>query len=103
MNKRVYISGPITGVENYREKFKAAADRLTAAGHVVINPAELADVLPVASWGEYMRIDFDLIELAWALVLLPGWETSRGCRAEVDLAEGLGLAIVKLDQILGEG
>lgn len=36
---RVYISGPITGTEDYMERFAKAEEKLTAAGHQVYNPA----------------------------------------------------------------
>lgn len=47
---RVYLSGPITGVENYRDNFRNAAERLRADGIMdIINPAELCEVLPLES------------------------------------------------------
>lgn len=35
---RIYISGPITGTENYLEHFKAAEDCWTSQGLSCINP-----------------------------------------------------------------
>ena len=40
---KVYISGKITGNENYREEFAKAQAELEKDGHIVLNPA----VLPV--------------------------------------------------------
>lgn len=43
---RIYLSGPITGVDNYLENFKAVEKRLKAAGLEVINPAAFNRVMP---------------------------------------------------------
>lgn len=42
---RLYISGPITGIENYRRIFQGAKDALLAKGYDVVNPAELTEVI----------------------------------------------------------
>ena len=42
---RIYISGPITGVENYLEHFKAAEDYWTSQGFSCINPAAISIAL----------------------------------------------------------
>ena len=41
----LYLSGPITGVDNYQEIFRTARGRLAAMGYKVINPAEMIGVL----------------------------------------------------------
>lgn len=53
---RIYISGGISGVENYRDAFSKAHKELTEDGHDVINPAFYADALPKLSYEEYMKI-----------------------------------------------
>ena len=37
----IYISGPIEGVDNYREKFERAKRIIEKGGHKAINPAGL--------------------------------------------------------------
>jgi hypothetical protein len=37
---KLYISGKITGDENYQEKFAEAERRLVDAGYEVVNPAK---------------------------------------------------------------
>ena len=38
---KIYISGPITGIKGYMEKFKAAEHKLTEMGYTVINSARV--------------------------------------------------------------
>lgn len=98
---RVYLSGPITGVENYRENFRNAAERLRADGIMdIINPAELCEVLPLesATWEEYLSIDMHLIDLAQCLVLLPGWRESKGAQREYGYALAKDLMILEMDE-----
>ena len=52
---RVYIAGPMSGIENSNfPAFHAAAAELRALGHEVVNPAEL-NPDPDSPWAECMR------------------------------------------------
>ena len=89
----VYISGPMTGFGCYNLRaFHAAAHALESAGYRVLNPANGP---PGLSWTEYMRIDLDLLRLATAVLLLHGYERSRGARIELEVAEMCGLKIIR--------
>lgn len=98
----IYISGPITGDKNYKLKFRAAKQQLEARGYDVVNPAELADVLPAEhmSHEEVLRTCKDLILQCDALVTLPGWEQSLGCQREVGFAEGADLIVLPIEELL---
>lgn len=98
--KRIYITGPMTGIKdaNY-PAFHAAAATLRAHGFEVENPAE--NPAPACrSWLAYMRMAVVQVAKVDGLILLPGWEQSRGARVEFGLAVGLGLSVMTLEQAL---
>lgn len=76
---KIYISGKITGDPDYKAKFKAAAERLEAVGHIALNPAMLPEGM---SNVDYMRINFAMMEAADWVLFLPDWEDSRGAALE---------------------
>lgn len=93
---RVYISGPITGHADYKEKFDLAEVKLRLTGHEVINPAHLNHVMPSdATHEEYMKICLELLEMADVICLLEGWEKSHGASIEYGYARAMGKAILK--------
>lgn len=102
---RVYIAGPITGIENYREHFNTAAQLLKAKGWEVINPAELCDVLPQDStYEEILSVCLHtLLPMADYVALLPGWEKSRGANREYGWAIAMDLIVANVEDYLTGG
>lgn len=93
---RVYISGPITGVPEYESlvAFNDTEDQLARAGLEVVNPRR------ISSWGLtwelYMKIAQDILYSGEidAVVLLKGWEKSKGACIEKTWADANGIQIV---------
>ena len=84
MPRKVYISGPMTGLPGYnRPAFHAAARRLAALGHVPLNPALLPEGL---EYDEYLAVDLAMVAIADTILLLPGWENSTGAAYELEAA-----------------
>lgn len=92
---RIYISGPITGVENYAEHFEEAEAALGMEGMEAINPAKVDAVLPDGlSYEDHMRIDLTFLDICAAIYMLRGWERSLGANREYGYALGKGLKIL---------
>lgn len=105
MMKRIYIAGPMTGIEHLNfPAFHSEAARLRDLGYDVVNPAEInAD--PEAAWLDCMRMDIAQLVTCDGVATLPGWNKSRGASIEVKLAGDLGLRVVATTELfapLGE-
>ena len=113
--KKVYLAGPMRGSPQFNyTAFKAGAEFLRAQGFEVFSPAEndiakfgAASVLSNAT-GDHAESEakFGLTirkalgdDLAWicaeadAVYLLPGWENSKGAKAEKATAEAIGIEV----------
>lgn len=112
----LYVAGPMRGIRHYNfEAFLEAAEQLRAAGYEVICPAErdiengFDPIERDLTGNEDLTAEgFDLREaLAWDLTqiaercegiaVLPGWENSRGAKAEVALGDALGIPVWFVD------
>lgn len=83
---RVYISGGITNVPDYKEHFAEAEAYLKSQGHEVINPCMI--VLPEScTWKDYMKIDLKLLLMCDTIYMLRGLKDSKGAFVEHALAE----------------
>lgn len=97
----IYLSGPITGSQNYRQEFSEAKAFWVRRGFEVINPVELDAILPASiirgatekPYGEeyekIMRVDLVLLEMCDAVGFLRGWEKSKGAEAEYTVAKAI--------------
>ena len=93
---RVYIAGPITGVEGYKDRFERAEEILKAAGYEPVSP--IADgLVPGAGYRYYINRGFRLLMDCDAICLLPGWTWSRGTMLEKRYAETVKLPVYFID------
>lgn len=94
-NPRIYLSGPITGIEDYKEKFEQVETELGILGFGnVINPAHLDDVVLNGTYEEMMKTCMHLMDLANIVVMLPGWKKSIGCNREYGYALGKDMIVL---------
>lgn len=119
MTKRIYLAGPMSGIPEFNfPAFNAAAAKLREGGHHVFNPAERdierhngVDISKGNSTGSQEEAakqhGFSLREAladdtAWickeanTIAMLPGWENSKGARAEWHLSLALGHEVIYL-------
>ena len=93
---KIYLSGPMAGLpdHNYPAFFAAAAE-LRAAGHEVVNPAELNPEHD-RPWVDCLRTDIRELCSCEAIALLPGWENSKGANLELHVAHRLEMEVIHL-------
>ena len=98
----IYISGPMTGYPELNfPLFADVALALRMGGFDVINPAELPQKED-PSWADCMRVDIAALIECESIVMLPGWQRSRGARLELHIARELGLRVYGLHTLLAE-
>lgn len=102
MNKQdvVYISGPMTGYPEYNyPAFIKAEEELRKMGYTkIINPAKIDH--PDTDWSNCMRRAITELMKADAVVLLPGWNHSKGANIEVKLAINLGMPVIDYEMLI---
>ena len=98
--KKVYISGPMTGIENFNIKaFQLAEAKFTIAGYEVYNPivnAHLFKDIESEDKKYSMVMRKDLIDLLYCdcIAMLKGWEQSNGAKVELLVAQTCGLEVL---------
>lgn len=106
---KVYLAGPMSGKPDYNVfEFRSVTDQLREAGYDVVSPIELDEAdgldfnedLPAATeelWLSCLARDFYAIvnDGVQGLIMLEGWEESRGAFLELALARALGLPVLR--------
>ena len=101
---KIYIAGPMSGVEDWNfPAFFEAERQLLDLGYEVINPAHndgstYEEALASAnagkhSWDWYMRRDLGHLIECDAVCLLPEWKNSKGASLEVSVAKSLDMPL----------
>jgi len=95
----IYIAGPYTAAHPvdrhaHVERARAAAREVATAGAMPITPHLLSAGIECA-WPEQWWADatLDVLAACDAMVLLPGWQDSRGCVRELAYAEAAGVEL----------
>lgn len=92
--KRVYLSGPMSGLPDHNfPAFNAEAARLRALGYDVVNPVDI-NPDPGTPWHECLRHDLAALLTCDTLALLPGWQGSTGAHLEMHVAHRIAMPIV---------
>lgn len=84
---KIYISGSITGTDDFMERFSIAQKKLERDEHDVVNPALVNSNLPKSTtYSEYMDMSICMLKMCDAIYLLDGWKSSRGANLEIIFA-----------------
>lgn len=94
---RVYISGPITGIEDYMKNFNKAEKELKSVGYSVVNPAKVLSQMPAdtTSYEEYMQMSMMMLSMCSHIYMLKGWEKSMGANREYGYALATDIIIMR--------
>ncbi|VVO21752.1 DUF4406 domain-containing protein [Pseudomonas fluorescens] len=99
--KRLYLSGPMSNLPDLNfPAFHAMTARLRAAGHQVVNPAEINP--DGGTWDECMRRDIVALMDCDTVAMLLGWLNSEGAFLEVTIAQRLGMKVVNAQDLVME-
>lgn len=97
----VYISGPMTGVDDHgASTFTQAREQLRSEGYSVLCPSEASIAHNAAekrSREFHLRRDISMVLLSDQVCVLPGWEGSKGAAIEVMVAVALGILVWEYD------
>ena len=104
---KIYISGPMTGYLDYNFKsFFNAEETILKLGYTALNPAwqdgytfeeaKRNAKIKGHSWGQYMREDLKMLMMADSILLLDGWEESKGAKLEAVVAKALDMKFYKI-------
>ena len=95
--KRVFISGPMTGIEDFnRPAFMDAEEKLKSAGFSVFNPAWLRFDSGFDN-AAIMAVDLAALSHCNYIYQLEGWEKSKGASAEWSFALSSGIKFINHD------
>lgn len=103
----IYISGPITSLqklgEDWRIPFVAATVALRRLGFRQIhNPVDIAIGVEAvceamgrkATYADYMKADIEMLLKCKSILMLRGWENSKGTKLEYQIADALKMDVI---------
>ena len=90
---RIYISGKITGTNDFDYRFSAAERELKKRGYEVVNPVTLVHDHD-KTWESYMKECLRALIDCDAIYMLSGWMQSDGAFVERAVAVTLKLKII---------
>ena len=94
-NKKVYISGPMTGIQDFNyPAFARMHDFLAQQGIQTLNPCHIANGDTSKPYDFYIRESLIMVAKAGAIVMLDGWQKSRGAKLEHHCAQAMEIPIL---------
>ena len=94
---RLYISGKITGEDEYESKFKRAVLEVENMGYEAVNPCEIHDACKDEHtlWEHWMVCDIKTMLTCDGIYALRCWRQSRGAMIEILLARHLNMIFIE--------
>lgn len=114
--KKIYLSGPITGIENNNEEeFEKYEDKFLNLGIEVVNPLKLfskyeieelyrklikGEITQEEHWSIFMKRDIPEMIKCNVVAALKNWNKSRGANIEIKLATDLYIPVVDSETLI---
>ena len=100
---KLYLSGPMRNLPDFNfAEFNRIAKIIRFKYEVwLTNPAESFGGRKDLSRAEYMRKDIESLLKVDGIVMMDGWENSKGATLELEIAKELGLKLFRWNDELG--
>lgn len=95
---KIYIAGPITGTNDYEERFNSAEARLKAAGFEPVNPIG-PGLVPGADYKYYIDRGLRSLMECDAIALLDNADKSPGAVLEIQYCKTCGLPVFDFNKL----
>lgn len=81
---KIYISGKVTGLEKseYELNFKRGEEIVRRSGCIPVNPVAICANMVGATWIDYMLVCIAALHDCDSILMLSGWENSKGANIE---------------------
>jgi hypothetical protein len=102
--QKIYISGPMTGYPDLNfPAFFEAEEIINGLGpdYGAVNPARLNEDVK-GDWNACLRRDIKYVCDCDGILLLDGWESSKGAQLEFHVAKALGLDVYVFTKSIGK-
>jgi hypothetical protein len=90
---KYYISGPISNKPDYMADFVAMEKFLILKDIEPITPIGIDSAFPDRTYDEKLKLCIELMMQANAVVVLDGWQKSKGANIEINLAVQLNMPV----------
>lgn len=97
---KAYLSGRITGLSQEQAVRNFYLAELAIKKHfkdevlTIVNPASFINLF--CSWEDAMIADLQLLKNCNCIVMIKGWDKSKGAKIELEFAKAMGMEIVYL-------
>ena len=96
---KIYISGPITGVPDYKTHFAEAKVLIQNLHAEPVSPADTKEGL---TYKEYIDTGLWQLMACDMICMLPGWQNSTGASLEYEYAKAVDMPILHTYRTNGE-
>lgn len=89
-----YISGPVSGVDNFEDNFIQAKKAIEASGHTSLSILDCSAFKHDRfKWSDCMKFCIEMLEKCDCILMMNGWRTSVGATIERAWAEKIGIPV----------